>query len=132
MAERHMQTKLVRSLEDGGAVILNIHGHAFQRRGWPDLYVGSSLWQGWLELKWRARPVTPLQKQKLEDLMDRDVWAFVLRFNETGIAILQGVTTQSSKFTKTIWTFAEHEWRDGRGFLKTMGALCCKDACHGL
>jgi len=36
---------------DKVGVSLSLHGHGMQAPGWPDLFVGSKVWSGWVELK---------------------------------------------------------------------------------
>lgn len=79
MKERAFQHLVKDSLTSVGAEIYNIHGHAMQQRGIPDLFVGHPLWTGWLELKVGNRAVDPLQRHKINDLIMRAVPAIILR-----------------------------------------------------
>ena len=49
---------------------LNLHGHAMQGAGWPDLYIVGPVWSGWLELKIGRNKTTPLQAKRLRDIWD--------------------------------------------------------------
>jgi len=49
-SETQWKAKLRRELDMVG-VSLSLHGHGMQAPGWPDLFVGSSVWSGWVELK---------------------------------------------------------------------------------
>lgn len=85
--ESKEQTKLIKKLEDGGALCFNIHGHAYQKRGWPDVQVYSRIWTGHLELKWKTRSLTPLQKDRMEELKQRWTSCYVVRFFEDFVYI---------------------------------------------
>lgn len=80
MLERNFQSDLVRQLTKVGALILNVHGHAMQKSGWPDLFVAHVLWYGWIELKRETEVMTQLQKFRIKDLRDRGVDALCVRF----------------------------------------------------
>lgn len=49
--ERDYQKELVREIRATGAVVLNKIGNQMEGSGWPDLWIGSPLFQGWLEVK---------------------------------------------------------------------------------
>jgi hypothetical protein len=70
---------LIKVLELHGAWTFNVHGHVFQKRGVPDLYVAHPFWTGWLELKVEDREVKELQRIQMEKLLGNGVPAFVLR-----------------------------------------------------
>jgi hypothetical protein len=55
------------------------HGHAFQARGWPDIFVALPQWRGWIELKVKA-PVEPHQKQMIRNLREMRCPAYILRY----------------------------------------------------
>lgn len=63
MLERAFQTRLINHLK-GKAYVFNIHGHAEQRAGVPDLHITSPIWTGYVELKTRKNECSP--KQQLE------------------------------------------------------------------
>ena len=87
MKESNFQSLLVRSLRESGAIVFNIHGHAMQMAGIPDLYVAHSIWKGWLELKTGNNPVTKLQQHTLKKLHDCEVNAYVLVANKPRMII---------------------------------------------
>lgn len=78
MKERNFQTLLVKALRDSGAIVFNIHGHAMQVAGIPDLYVAHTIWIGWLELKTGTNKITILQSRALKQLEDRGVDAVII------------------------------------------------------
>ncbi len=50
-------------------ISLSLHGHGMQAPGWPDLWVGTNIYTGWIELKSPDREVTTAQRiigRKLE------------------------------------------------------------------
>lgn len=89
MKENQFQKQVIRALEGYGAKVLNVHGHAMQARGWPDLYVAHRDWDGWLELKVGSNSCSTLQQIVIRDLRERDVPAFVLRLVTEGYVQLE-------------------------------------------
>jgi len=82
MKENNFQRILVKSLRECGAVVFNIHGHAMQVAGIPDLYIAHPVWTGWLELKTGNNPATKLQSSTLKRLIDCGVHAYILVANK--------------------------------------------------
>ena len=80
---------IVKPSRYAGFRVLVCHGHAFQGRGWPDLFIASPQWRGWLELKVKS-PLEPHQAQMVADLRNWRVPCYVLRENVKvgGVAIL--------------------------------------------
>lgn len=78
MKESNFQRILVKSLRECGAVVFNVHGHAYQIAGIPDLYVAHPIWNGWLELKTGNNPLTKLQTKTLKNLEAAKVRVFTL------------------------------------------------------
>ncbi len=87
MKETSFQRILVKSLREAGAVVFNIHGHAMQVAGIPDLYVAHPIWTGWLELKAGTNVATKLQERTLRKLMTCGVDAVVLLANKPRMTI---------------------------------------------
>ena len=77
--ETKFDEKLDEQLADVGAKVLNIHGHMYQKSGWPDRYISHWKWDGWLELKTMNYKLDPLQARIMEALNDRGTNAFTLR-----------------------------------------------------
>lgn len=50
MNEAQWKARLRREFDTCG-VSLSLHGHMMQAPGWPDLYVATTIWDGWIELK---------------------------------------------------------------------------------
>ncbi len=87
MKESNFQKILVKSLRECGTVVFNIHGHAFQVAGIPDLYVAHKIWSGWLELKTGNNPATKLQQHTLKQLYDCHINAYILVGNKPRIIV---------------------------------------------
>ncbi len=87
MKETNFQRVLVKSLRECGVVVFNIHGHAMQVAGIPDLYVAHTIWSGWLELKTGNNPVTKLQQHTLKQLYDCNINAYILVGNKPRIIV---------------------------------------------
>jgi hypothetical protein len=81
MTESQFQRQVIKALEDFCAVVYNIHGHAMQKRGIPDLYVAHRLWTGWIELKVGGNSISAIQAHQLEKLWSAGAQAFVVRLN---------------------------------------------------
>ena len=88
MKEKDFQKKVVKLLRDQGGIIFNVHGHAMQAAGWPDLYIAlpasgaNGDWQGWLELKTKKNKATALQEHRIKQLHKVGCPAAVLRLLE--------------------------------------------------
>ncbi len=83
MRETKFQKAVKEQLESQGAWILNIHGHAMQKAGIPDLHVVHRKWSGYLELKCEKREATELQKEIGRKIIARWYPCYVLRCVET-------------------------------------------------
>lgn len=79
ISEAKFQKKVIASFKQRGAMVLNIHGHAMQAPGWPDLCIVMHQWNGWLELKREDGKLSTIQKLIIEELSRRGQNAFVLR-----------------------------------------------------
>lgn len=53
--------------------------------GWPDWFISSYQWSGWVELKWEERKLEPLQRKILHDLCVRRTPCCVIRGFESGL-----------------------------------------------
>jgi len=87
MRETQFQQTLSKKLRDAGALVLNVHGHRMQVRGWPDLQVYSHLWTGHLELKCEKGKCSSEQRHVLRELRKRGSLAFVLRNKEGALTL---------------------------------------------
>ena len=83
MRESQFQSSLRLKLTKAGALVFNVHGHAMQAPGWPDLQVYSPMWTGHLELKVGRGSLSIHQKRVIEALRRRLSPAFVLREDGT-------------------------------------------------
>lgn len=79
MRESQFQTAVRVKLKKVGALVFNVHGHAMQEPGWPDLQVYSPIWTGHLELKVGRGVLSVHQRRVIEALRRRMTPAFVLR-----------------------------------------------------
>ena len=84
MDEGSFQTKVMWKLRSEGCKVFNIHGHAYQATGIPDLWVGHEKWQGWLELKAEKTAITPIQWMQIRKL-SLVSHAFVVRWTPARI-----------------------------------------------
>lgn len=87
MKENNFQRILVKSLRECGTIVFNIHGHAMQVAGIPDLYIAHKIWTGWLELKTGTNKATKLQQQTLKKLYDCGINAYILVGNKPRIIV---------------------------------------------
>jgi len=62
------------------AMVLNIHGNAYQSSGWPDLYVCHWKFKAFIECKGKNTKVEPLQIKIMTDLINRNESVYILRF----------------------------------------------------
>lgn len=81
MNESALQSKLKSAFERNAGLVLNVHGHAMQQKGWPDLQVYHRVWTGHLELKVNDR-VKDHQRKIMEGLRLRGTEVWVLRWKE--------------------------------------------------
>lgn len=84
MLENKYQGIVVKLLKEAGAEILNLHGHAMQAPGWPDLYVAHRIWTGWIELKVDDNDLRPNQVRVVRALRERHVPVHVCRMDRDG------------------------------------------------
>tara|TARA_R110000824_G_scaffold69355_6_gene178844 strand:+ start:294 stop:722 length:429 start_codon:yes stop_codon:yes gene_type:complete len=79
MRESRFQSIVKAKMLGAGAMVFNVHGHAMQAPGWPDLQVYSPLWTGHLELKTMTGKPTVLQLRRIRQLRKMRQPAFILR-----------------------------------------------------
>ncbi len=75
---------LVKKLQGpgGGAKVFNVHGHAMQQSGWPDLQVYSPHLPNHMvhmELKVKRNQASAVQRDKIRKLRRRGTFAWVVR-----------------------------------------------------
>jgi hypothetical protein len=78
--EARFQEDVIAAWEAIGALVLKVHGNAFQKAGWPDLQIYHPKWTGHLELKVQDNQPSTIQQMVIRDLMARKTWAYVLRW----------------------------------------------------
>lgn len=67
---------------EAGAVVLPVVGHEMQQPGWPDRYVASIWWTGWIEGKAGTRLSTS-QRMRHEALHSRGEPVYVWRIGDS-------------------------------------------------
>lgn len=77
--ESQFSADVVAAFESMGAKVLVVHGHAYQRSGWPDLQVYHPTWTGHIELKVGSNKCSTLQQLTIRDLLRLETQAYVLR-----------------------------------------------------
>lgn len=78
-------------LREAGAEIFTVVGNFMQRSGWPDIYVCSVAWRGWIELKVDDHKLEALQRATILKMRLRGDNVFVLRhLSKKGTFILEG------------------------------------------
>lgn len=85
MRETKFQTQVKEALEEIGCLVFNVHGSLMQSTGWPDLWVGSPHWTGWIELKSEngGKP-QGMQRVRIREMKRRSVPVWVLREVDEG------------------------------------------------
>lgn len=81
MRECPATRKLCRALEKQGAITYPLIAGKKTPIGWPDRFVAHAKWSGFLEMKARGGRIGEAQAQRIQQLRDRGVAAFVLRFD---------------------------------------------------
>ena len=81
---KEFQPALIKKLEGpgGGALVFNVHGHAMQQSGWPDLQVYSPHLPNCMihmELKCRNNQASGMQRDRIRELRRRGTIAHVVR-----------------------------------------------------
>jgi len=78
--ETKLTARLVKSFREMGAEVLNVHGNAQQAIGWPDCFVCSKLWSGWIEFKGPKTRLEPHQAHIIKALgKTENIW--IIRFD---------------------------------------------------
>jgi hypothetical protein len=103
-------------VETGGGAVLALVGHEMQASGWPDRYVASLTFRGWVEGKRDHRQVTTAQRVVARRLLERGDVYLVLR-------LLTGETEAES---------VQVEWVDGTPLLETSLSSFTQAAKPGL
>jgi hypothetical protein len=74
---KHLVTALKQHCE---CIIFKIHGHGMQAPGWPDFFIASEEFTGWVETKGSDTEVSDLQRIVIGRLKKFNVPVYVLRF----------------------------------------------------
>jgi len=93
-SEKKFQQSVMKMLKKRDAKVWKIHGHMMQATGMPDLYVADKQWAGWLELKWAAGKLKPIQRHQLKELNERGVAAFCVTGCTDGTIEIEHVPTE--------------------------------------
>ena len=74
--ETKLTTRLVKAWREMHCEVLNIHGGGYmQAPGWPDVFICSRVWSGWIEFKGPKTPIEAHQKRILTALsVDNNAW----------------------------------------------------------
>jgi hypothetical protein len=78
-SESEFQRALVGGLRSFGAQVLNLNPNERMGYGWPDLFISSRLFNGWVELKTGKRELEVHQAQRMTLLNENDTKTCVLR-----------------------------------------------------
>lgn len=97
--ESKLQEIVKKKLEAAGCLVFNIHGHAMQRAGIPDLYIVHRQFRGWVELKTET-DLSKIQEKTIHDLIRRGDTAFVVRLRGTLIGEWDGLELGTAKWEK--------------------------------
>lgn len=82
MAETKETRKLCRSLERNfDCLTYPLVASKFAPPGWPDRFIASHAWTGFIEFKSFKRRITPLQKRVIAKLMQKGMNVVVVRFS---------------------------------------------------
>lgn len=79
MLENDFQKDVIKAVEAKCAFVINIHGHAWQKSGLPDLHIMHKNWTGWLELKCENYEASTIQRITAAKIQLRGISAWVLR-----------------------------------------------------
>jgi len=120
MTETQITAKLVSILrKDYYAMVLSIHGSAYQVSSWPDLYISHWKFRGFIECKGAKTVLEPAQISVMRDLVKRKDRAYVLRFVQTNFYSLSNYDE-----SEVLQEFRFKTYKDAAGIL--LGVL------HGL
>lgn len=84
-SETKMTSQIVRNLRRAGAVVLNKLGTAQEGVGWPDIWIGSMHFEGWVEFKSETGKLSGSQEHVLRCMETNRVHAVMMRL-PSGIA----------------------------------------------
>lgn len=82
-SENKWKALITQHLRDCGALVLSLHGHSMQQRGWPDIYISHPKFTGWIELKLPSGCLSDAQLSIMRKLEMRTK-AFVVIIEEDG------------------------------------------------
>ena len=84
--ETKFQRSMTKALDKTNAEHFNIHGHAFQRSGWPDHFIAHELFTGFVELKIPSGKESAIQRKRRFSLCEKGVVSVLVVFTpfETG------------------------------------------------
>jgi hypothetical protein len=81
MIETRLTARLVKQIRNANGKVLNVHGHASQEPGWPDVFVTHRYWTGWIEFKNSKTQISSYQEEILASLAN-EVPTWIVRFIE--------------------------------------------------
>jgi hypothetical protein len=81
MIETRLTARLIKQIRLANGRVLNVHGHASQDPGWPDVFITHKYWTGWIEFKGPRTPISEYQENILASLYQQvSIW--IVRFVE--------------------------------------------------
>lgn len=112
------ETKIQGVLKDlivkGGGWVLNLHGHAMQKSGVPDLFIVSSMWTGFLELKRADNVPSRLQAVQLRRICERGFPAYCMTVFENGDIVITAPDLEDPGYVETeAENKSKKEWLKG-------------------
>lgn len=100
--EPELTRKLCKALEKAGAMCLAlVSGGRMAEAGWPDRYVSSTSWSGWLEFKSARGRLREDQRRVITELRRRGTPCFVARFATEAHLVIEDVD-RNSVYTITL------------------------------
>lgn len=84
ISETKLTARLVKAWRAMGYDALNITGSGMQSPGWPDIYLNSSVWRGFIEFKGPKTVVQKHQAALIERLCKSHSPVRIVRFLELG------------------------------------------------
>lgn len=102
MNETQWKAKLVASGRLIGAKVLSLHGHGMQAPGWPDIWVGSGIWTGWIELKMHDTEIQTNQKLVMKELEKLGASVIVRMEQGERMCVVERVTPGRLSFVRSM------------------------------
>ena len=108
MKESKYQAQVIKNLKAVGAQVLNLHGHAMQAPGWPDLFVAHPYYSGWIELKTKNGNLREVQRLVIAGLRYRKSPVIILRWKDGREIVDDILDVTDTKWSKRLVLFSKH------------------------